>query len=142
LIRIAPALRGDGHILLEQVASSGGEGLIAKRLSSPYRSGRSKSWLKIKAIGRHDLVVIGFTPSPAGRAFASLAVAKRDHGKLRYAGRVGTGFTARKEAELAPLLQELERHSPPRGVEGLDQVPGKVRWVTPKLVIEVRHRGT
>jgi len=142
LIRISPTLQGDGQHLLEQIADSGGEGLIAKRLSSIYRSGRSDSWLKIKAIARDDVVVIGFTPSEAGRAFASLAVAREEDGILRYCGRVGTGFTARKEAQLAPLLARWKRRSPPDGVEGLDLVPGRVQWVTPKLTISVRYRGT
>lgn len=141
LIRIAPTMRGDGQELLEHIAASGGEGLIAKRLSSTYLSGRSKSWLKIKAIARQDVIVIGFTPSPAGRAFASLAVAKNEGGKLRYVGRVGTGFTARTEAEFAPRLAKLARSTPPPGVQGLEQVPAKVRWVVPELVIAVRHRG-
>lgn len=143
LIRISPVLQGDGQHLLEQIAESGGEGLIAKRASSIYRSGRSGSWIKIKAISRDDVVVIGFTPSEAGRAFASLAVAREVDGILRYCGRVGTGFTARKEAQLAPLLARWKRSSPPEGVEGLDLVPSKkVQWVTPKLTLSVRYRGT
>lgn len=141
LIRVAPTMSGDGQKLLEQIARAGAEGLIAKRADSTYRTGRSRSWLKIKATNRRDVVVIGYTPSSAGRAFASLAVADEEKGKLRYCGRVGTAFTARKEAELAPRLKELERETPPAGIEGLDLVPAKVRWVEPKLVIAVRHRG-
>ncbi|SDP11538.1 bifunctional non-homologous end joining protein LigD [Filomicrobium insigne] len=141
LIRIAPTLQGSGPKLLERIAKSGGEGIIAKRAGSTYRSGRSKSWLKIKAIAREDAVVIGFTPSSAGRPFASLAVAQSDGDRLRYWGRVGTGFSARTDNELGAKLSRLVRPSPPEGLEGLDLVPKKVRWVAPELRIAVQHRG-
>ena len=140
-IRIAPTMQGDGQQLLQRIAERGGEGLIAKKVRSVYVSGRSQAWLKIKSIARQDVTVIGYTPSLAGRSFASLAVARYEDGNLRYAGRVGTGFTARKEADLWARLKPLGRAKPPEGVECLEEVPPKVRWVEPELIVAVRHRG-
>jgi bifunctional non-homologous end joining protein LigD len=140
-IRLAPVVADGGKDLLAHVAAAGGEGIIAKRVSSAYHSRRSSSWLKIKAILREDAVVIGWVPSPAGRHFASLLLAFREHDGLRYVGRVGTGFTARVEREAFARLTPHIRQTPPGGVIGLDAAPTNAQWVTPRFTAAIAYGG-
>jgi len=139
-IRLAPALTGDGDALLARVISAGGEGLIAKRTGSAYYARRSSSWVKIKGVQSTAATVIGWMPSPAGRSFASLLVALPTDGRLRYAGRVGSGFSARSETEAFARLQRLERKTPPPGISDLE-VPKGARWVTPEHAINIGFGG-
>ncbi len=141
-IRIAPAVRDGGQELLARVTVAGGEGIIAKRVSSKYYSRRSSSWLKIKAVRRDDAVVVGWLPSRAGRHFASLVLAHRDSVGLRYVGRVGTGFTARVEREVFEQLSRHGRKSAPRGISGLEAAPDNTQWVTPRFTAAISHGGT
>lgn len=117
------------------------EGIIAKRADAPYRSGRTKSWLKIKCGMEQEFVIIGWRASDkAGRPFSSLLLAVRDGGKLRYAGRVGTGYTGARLERLAAEFKRLARKSPP-----VDDVPRAIarhaHFVEPKLVAEIEFRG-
>ena len=77
--------------------TDGWEGIIAKRRTSVYETRRSKEWLKIKAINEQELVIVGWQPSTAtDRDIGSLHLAVfDDDGELRYAGKVGTGFSAK-----------------------------------------------
>ena len=108
-----PAQRvGGGAELLAATAEQGLEGVIAKRLDSPYRPGeRSGEWVKIKNLHRRELVIGGWLPGKEGRSgqLGALLVALRTSATgadgLRYAGRVGTGFD---EPELQRLARELE----------------------------------
>ena len=96
LILYADHIIGQGEKLFEAMCAAGQEGTIAKRADAPYRGGRSRSWLKIKCTNRQEFVIIGWTLSERkGRGFRSLLLAVSDKGKLRYAGKVGTGFRFR-----------------------------------------------
>ena len=140
-IRLAPVVPDGGKDLLARVAAAGGEGIIAKRVSSAYHSRRSSSWLKIKAILREDAVVIGWVPSPAGRCFASLLLAFRERDGLRYVGRVGTGFTARVEREAFARLSAHVRQTAPPRVIGLEAAPANAQWVTPRFTAAIAYGG-
>jgi bifunctional non-homologous end joining protein LigD len=144
---------GDGVALLEETRAQGLEGLVAKRLDSPYEPGRrSRRWLKVKNWGRQEFVVGGWMPgggSRAGRLGSLLLGYYDDEGCLRYAGRVGTGFTAAELTRLDGLLRPLVRETSPFGPE--PPLPGEVRrlarFVEPRLVAEVdfsewTHTGT
>ena len=88
---------GDGAALLTAVIERRLEGVMAKRIDSPYEPGRrSRSWRKVKVRRRQELVVGGWLPGTGGRAstFGALLVGYHEAGRLRYAGRVGTGFDA------------------------------------------------
>ena len=105
-----PAHReGDGAELLEASAGQGLEGIVAKRLDSPYEPGkRSSAWIKVKNRPSEDVVIGGWLPGEGrrGATLGALAVGvPTEGGKLKYAGKVGTGFT---EATLALLMRELE----------------------------------
>ncbi|WP_372084066.1 DNA ligase D [Tistrella mobilis] len=135
----SPGPAGD---LLDQVCAAGHEGLIAKRADAPYRPGRGHAWLKVKCGQAGEYVVVGTSPSEAGRPFASLLLAVQDRGTCRYAGRVGAGFSDRDFAWLAPRLTALARKTPP---VDRDSVPPAVaraaRWVEPRIVVQVAHGG-
>jgi bifunctional non-homologous end joining protein LigD len=143
----------DGAGLLEATRSLGLEGIISKRLDGTYEAGRrSRSWLKIKNWGRQEFVVGGWLPGEAGRSgrLGSLLVGYYDRGgSLRYAGRVGTGFTMAELPRLEGLLSPLRRGTPPFGPEPAlpVEVVRKGRFVEPRLVVEVAfsewtHTGT
>jgi bifunctional non-homologous end joining protein LigD len=117
------------------------EGIVAKRADAPYRSERSKSWLKVKCGRGQELIVIGWQPSTVReRPFSSLLVATRDEDRLTYRGRVGTGFGEREFKQLRPELEKRQVKTP-----AADDVPAdirrKARFVKPELVIEVTFAG-
>ena len=127
---------GQGDDLYQESCRKGLEGIISKKADQPYRSGRSRDWLKIKCSKNQEFVIGGFT-EPAGSRFGlgALLVGVHDsQGKLLYAGRVGTGFTQQSLKELRSRLNSLERKSPafinpPKGADARG-----VHWVEPKLV--------
>lgn len=131
---------GDGAALLAAAASQGLEGLVAKRLGSRYEPGRrSPAWRKVKVRRRQEVVVGGWLPGEGGREgrIGALVVGVHEGGALRFAGRVGTGFTDRELARLQGLLEPLRTERcpfeppPPRGAAP------KATWVEPRLVADV-----
>jgi bifunctional non-homologous end joining protein LigD len=145
---------GDGALLLDSTRTQGLEGLIAKRPNSSYEPGRrSRSWLKIKNWGRQEFVVGGWMPGEGGRSgqMGSLLLGYYDdNGALRYAGRVGTGFTADELARWDNRLRAIAVDRPPFDVDA-QPLPPEVRrlgrFVEPRLVAEVAfsewtHTGT
>jgi bifunctional non-homologous end joining protein LigD len=132
---------GDGAAMLKASEEQDLEGVVAKRLDSRYEPGsRSGAWLKVKNKMSQELVIGGWLPGEGGRSgtLGSLAVGFYDHGKLVYAGNVGTGFTQRTLGELLLKLKALERPESP--FEGR-QPPKLTRFVKPELVAEVEFRG-
>ncbi len=132
----------DGPGLLAAVTEQRLEGVIAKRLGTPYAQGRrTRDWLKVKTHGRQEFVVAGYTRGSGSRSatFGSLVLAVNDGGELRYAGNVGTGFDEREIRKLLGLLRPLERPEPPfREVPKMPRVRrGDVTWVEPRLVAEI-----
>ncbi len=92
-VRWTPYRRRDGRALFEEACRRGWEGLIAKRLASPYTDRRSRDWLKFKCGQGQELVIGGYTEPHGSRVeFGALLVGYYDDGALRYAGKVGTGF--------------------------------------------------
>ena len=138
-IRYAAHIDGNATGLHREAGRLGLEGIIAKRADAPYRSGRSVAWLKIKCLGREDLVVLGWTP-PGGsrRGIGALVVGFYDPaGNLHYAGQVGTGFS---DKELLALRAQLEAmpSAPPASLLVAGDAPDRsIRWVSPSLVAEV-----
>ncbi|MFO7587796.1 MAG: DNA ligase D [Gemmatimonadota bacterium] len=126
-----------GETLYEHVLALGLEGIVGKRRGSPYRDGRSDAWRKVRADRSADLVVVGFTPPGGSRAgFGALHLAGYEGGRLRYAGRVGTGFGDGLLVELRERLEALRRDDAP--VQDAPDDAGSV-WVEPELVAEVRY---
>jgi bifunctional non-homologous end joining protein LigD len=132
--------RGEGSALLEATRKLGIEGIVAKRLESPYEPGRrSSAWLKIKNVCEQDVVIGGWTPGEGGRSstLGALAVGVYEDGKLTYVGKVGTGFTEKTLALVQRELAPLRRDSSP--FEGRQPPKGTV-FVEPKLVARVELR--
>jgi len=129
----------DGEALYEQIVKMGLEGIVAKKADSAYRAGRSPNWLKIRADRVDDFVVVGFTrPKGSRSGFGALDLGAYENGKLVYAGRVGSGFTA---AELKQVSAVLERgiRPTPAFTGPVPQDPGHT-WVEPTLVVDVRYK--
>jgi len=140
--------RGEGKPLLDASAEQGLEGIVAKRLASPYDPGRrGASWLKIKNSLRQELVIGGWLPGEGRRRerIGALLVGFHDdvadgspeRRPLRYAGRVGTGFDEAELQRLAGLLAPLERPASPFE---LGKPPPGAIFVAPELVAEVEFR--
>lgn len=142
-LRFSESIEESGPALLKHACAMHLEGIISKAADAPYRSGRRRDWLKSKCSDRQEFVVAGFAPSSTdARAVGALVLAVHDGGKLRYAGRTGTGFT---HAIARSLHRELKAHA--RKTAPLDPVPSEERgarkpvWVEPKMVVEVEFRG-
>jgi bifunctional non-homologous end joining protein LigD len=126
-----------GERLLEASAAQGLEGIICKRLDSPYEPGRrGGTWLKVKNTRRQELVIGGWSAGEGRRAghLGALHVGFYEDGALRYGGKVGTGFDARELARLEGLLAPLRRATSP--FSGRQPERGSI-WVEPELVAEV-----
>jgi DNA ligase D-like protein (predicted ligase) len=136
-VRLTPHRRGDGVGFYEEACRKGWEGLIAKRADSTYSTSRSKDWLKFKCDRGQELVVGGFTPPKGSRVeFGALLMGTYDRdGRLRYAGKVGTGFDEATLHELGDRLRALKRSDSPFA-DPVKGVPGAT-WVEPELVAEV-----
>ena len=135
-LRLTEQLRGDGAALLDEACRQGWEGLIAKRLGAPYVSTRSSAWLKLKCTRAQELVIGGFTAPRGSRTdLGALLVGHFDGDRLRYAGKVGTGFTRETLRELSERLAPLVRETPP--FEPEKGIPRAATWVEPELVAQI-----
>ncbi|WP_323614420.1 DNA ligase D [Pseudomonas putida] len=118
------------------------EGLIGKRAGSPYTGRRSADWIKLKCKQRQEFVIVGFTDPKGSRSgFGALLLALHDpdSGELRYAGKVGTGFSATTLDSIHARLEPLEIGKPalPRPPTGAEA--RGVHWLKPKLMAEVAY---
>jgi bifunctional non-homologous end joining protein LigD len=131
---------GDGAALLEATRAQQLEGVIAKRLDCPYLPGRrTQGWVKVKNICSTDVVVGGWLPGEGGRSgrLGALVIGiPDDDGALRYAGRVGTGFTQAELMRVGGLLEGLARDESPFVGR---QPPKGTRYVEPELVARVEY---
>ena len=136
-IRFNPHRNGEhGEELYNEACRKGLEGVIAKRADSPYRSTRSRDWLKLKCHAEQELVIGGFTAPKGSRTeFGALLVGYHEDGALRYAGKVGTGFDHSTLRSLGEQLRAREQDESP--FAPFKPVPPGTRWVRPELVGQV-----
>ena len=136
-VRFTPHWNERGQSLLEDACRRGWEGLIAKRAEGPYVHGRSRDWLKLKCVNRQEFVIGGYTdPQGARTGFGALLIGIHEKGRLRYAGKVGTGYDEAMLLALGRQLASLERDTSP--FADSTGLPRKgVHWVRPDLVAEV-----
>jgi bifunctional non-homologous end joining protein LigD len=134
---------GHGPEVFAQTGKRGLEGIVSKRVDSPYRGGRGNDWIKAKHAQSDDFIVVGYTAAKGARSgFGSLLLAARDGAALRYVGRVGSGFDDATLRSLHARLDALRRKD--AVVDLPDHVPfslRSVRWVQPGVVVEVAFRG-
>ena len=138
-IRFSESIDESGSVLLKHACRMHLEGIVSKRSDAPYRSGRGHDWIKTKCTDRQEFVIAGFVPaSNDARAVGALVLGVFDKGKLRYAGRTGTGFSHSSARDLYRKLQPLKRTQ-----TAFVTLPAEERgargpiWVEPKLVAEV-----
>ena len=140
LLRFSDAFGESPEALLNSACEMKMEGLIGKRLGSPYVSRRTSDWIKLKCKHRQEFIVVGFTdPKGTRSAFGALLLGlhDRDSGELRYAGKVGTGFNEATLKRIYEQLKPLQTKkpsvvNPPSGFEAKG-----VHWLKPTLLAEV-----
>jgi bifunctional non-homologous end joining protein LigD len=138
VVRYSDHVVGDGPAFFARAGDMKLEGIISKRADSVYKAGRTKDWLKVKCIARQEFVIGGYTPPGGSRThLGALLVGVRDGKTLRYAGKVGTGFSQASLRELHSVLKPLERDTPPFENPPKGAPVRGARWVEPKLVAEV-----
>jgi len=136
-LRYSDHLEEDGELALRVACEQGLEGLIAKRAASPYVAGRSREWLKFKCVLEQEFVVLGWTdPQRSRTGIGALLVGYVEDGRLRFAGKVGTGFDRRELDRLSAKLTRIERKTSPLPDTTGVQKTG-VHWARPELVAQV-----
>ena len=139
-VRYSEDFSGTGEVMLAHACRMGLEGVISKRSYTAYHSGRSLDWIKSKCTQRQEFVIIGYLPSAAtGRGLRSILVAYHYNRKLKYGGRVGTGFTIKSGDDVKRRLDKLKPSRP--AIDGLDRSEKNAVWVKPELVAEVEFRA-
>lgn len=135
-LRYVPHRNRDGEIYFQQACRKGWEGIIAKEAGAPYVHSRSRKWLKFKCVQQQEFVIGGYTEPHGERIeFGALLLGYFQDGKLRYAGKVGTGFDEKTLKRLGGRLAKLEQDEP---AFDDDELPTQgVHWVAPELVAEV-----
>jgi bifunctional non-homologous end joining protein LigD len=140
LLRFSEAFDEPPDALLNSACQMQMEGLIGKRLDSPYVSRRSSDWIKLKCKHRQEFVIVGYTDPKGSRSgFGALLLGlhDRDSGELRYAGKVGTGFNEVTLKNILTQLKPLQARkaalvNPPSGFDAKG-----VHWLKPSLLAEV-----
>jgi bifunctional non-homologous end joining protein LigD len=142
-VRLSEHIEAEGLAFFEAARARGLEGIMAKDRRSPYLAGRrSDTWRKVKIRPEQELVVGGWR---RGIGYASdlgaLLVGIHEDGDLRYAGKVGAGFTRDTRAELLSALAGLEADGPPFSPAPPRSVARDTIWVRPELVVRAEFAG-
>jgi bifunctional non-homologous end joining protein LigD len=139
IIQYAPHVAGSGAVVFREACRLGLEGIVSKRADLPYHPGRNATWVKTKCILRQELVVGGFTdPEGAARdAIGALLVGYHEAGALRFAGKVGTGFTNAEARALRRRLRGIAADASPFTPRPSGWLGRNAHWVRPELVCEV-----
>ncbi len=135
-ILYADHIVGQGEKLFQAMCDARQEGIISKKAQAPYRSARTKAWLKVKCTLRQEFVIIGWSESDKkGRGFRALLLGLNENGKLRFAGKVGTGFSNAVQHDLRERLDRIATDKPAAPVPRADA--RGAHWVKPQLVAEI-----
>ncbi|MFZ0129358.1 MAG: non-homologous end-joining DNA ligase [Candidatus Dormiibacterota bacterium] len=135
-LQLSEAWRDNAQRRFDDACRSGWEGLIAKRADAPYVPGRSKDWLKLKCVWEQEFVIGGYTDPTGSRTdFGALLVGYHEEGRLRYAGKVGTGYTAARLRDLGARLRSLEISEPP--FIDARPIPRGTHWTRPEVVAQI-----
>jgi bifunctional non-homologous end joining protein LigD len=135
-VQLTEAWSDDSERRFAEACRSGWEGLIAKRADAPYTTGRSRDWLKLKCAWEQELVIGGYTDPAGSRTdFGALLVGYYVDVLLRYAGKVGTGYSAATLRGLGARLRELETSESP--FADARPIPRGTHWTRPELVAQI-----
>ncbi|MCD2181845.1 DNA ligase D [Rhizobium sp. GN54] len=142
MLRYSADFEDDGEVLLKHACRLGLEGIVSKVACDPYRSGRSKGWLKAKCALSQEFVIAGWVPSSTARkAVGSLVLGVYDGDRLEHVGRVGTGFSHALALDLARRLERLKADASPFAAPLTAVEARGARFVRPELVAEVKFRA-
>ena len=135
-LRYSEHVVGSGEKLFDAMCAEGFEGVVSKQADAPYRGTRTRGWVKTKCTRRQEFVIVGWSASDkAGRGFRALLLGLNGPEGLRYAGKVGTGFTGDTMLALRERLDALTVDEP--AVKVPRPAARGARWVKPELVAEV-----
>jgi bifunctional non-homologous end joining protein LigD len=117
------------------------EGIVCKKADAKYQGGRGNGWIKLKCLGREELIVLGWTPPGGSRTgIGALHLGYFDpKGGMHYAGAVGTGFSDKVLAALRQQLEPLKSEPPSNLLVAGDPLDSAIQWVRPELVAEVEY---
>lgn len=140
-LRFSEHIEGNGDAAFARVCSGGLEGLVSKRKGSAYSQGRSPVWVKTKCFNQQEFVIGGFTaPEGARSDFGALLLGYQEKGTLRFAGKVGTGFSTETLKKLSTLLVPLVQERPAFANPPSGAAARGVTWVRPTLIAQVQFR--
>jgi len=138
-IRYSEHVIGEGRATFDTAAKLGLEGVVGKRRSSHYQSGRSRDWIKIRHRKTGDFVILGWVPNRSNaRDIGAIALGEFRAGEIVYVGRAGSGLNATIRQSLDEAFSSLKPVAPPDGVS--ERQAGKIRWLEPRLGCEVAYR--
>lgn len=139
-VRLSEHVEGRGADVLHAACTMALEGIVSKRRQSAYRSGRGEDWVKTRCIARQEFVIGGYAALRNGRGgVGALLIGYYEDEALRYAGKVGTGFTAETRARLEARLATLRREGSPFASAVPAAARRAARWVEPRLVAEIAY---
>jgi len=137
-LRFGQHIPTQGEALLAQIVARGLEGVVAKRADSPYRSTRSKDWLKMKSDPEADFAVCGYTPPKGSRnGIGALHLCVWVDERWVWAGKVGSGFD---DKQLVAIKAELDAKPAWQPAFPRPEASSDARWIEPELVVQVRYR--
>ena len=138
-IRYVDHLAGAGDAVLQSACRMHLEGIISKRLSAPYRSGRTETWCKSKCRAGHEVVIGGWSGTATNLRSLIAGVYRGDH--LVHVGQVGTGFNARNSKDLLKQLKANVTDKSPFAGKDAPRKQKDWNWVKPRLVAEIEFAG-
>ena len=139
LIRYVEHFETGGDAILQSACKLALEGIVSKKLSAPYHSGRTESWTKAKCRAGHEVVLGGWKTTNSKFRSLMAGVYRGDH--LAYVGIVGTGFGKDKVRRIMPALKAAASDKSPFGGKNAPRETRDVHWLKPKLVAEIEFAG-
>jgi bifunctional non-homologous end joining protein LigD len=139
LIRYVEHFETGGEAILQSACKLALEGIVSKKLSAPYHSGRSENWTKAKCRAGHEVVLGGWKTTNGKFRSLMAGVYRGDH--LAYVGIVGTGFGQDKVRRIMPALKAAAADKSPFGGKDAPRKTGDVHWLKPELVAEIEFAG-
>ncbi len=138
-IRYVDHFESGGDAILQSACKLSLEGIVSKKLSAPYTSGRSNNWTKAKCRAGHEVVIGGWKTTDGKFRSLMAGVHKDDH--LVYVGIVGTGYGQGTVKRIMPLLKKAAAKQSPFGGNNAPAGGRDVHWLKPELVAEIEFAG-
>ena len=138
-IRYVEHFEANGADVLESAKKLSLEGIVSKKLSAPYRSGRSENWTKTKSRAGQEVVLGGWKTTQGKFRSLMAGVYRGDH--LAFVGIIGTGFGQDTVRRIMPALKKAETDKSPFGGKDAPRKASGVHWLKPELVAEIEFAG-